>query len=96
MSANDELTKIKVELKKRQDTIIDMSDDYLVTARLCKTLLSALERSIKQEKVTYEEKKEMKQETEDLCQSIDLFEKNWRSLEGRLRGEEWKDGERVE
>ena len=69
----DQLIKIKEVLKNRQDEIITLDDRCYDVTRLCRSLLSALERNIKHQQMDYEARGVMKQETTDLLDSIDLM-----------------------
>tara|TARA_R110001592_G_scaffold97068_2_gene278162 strand:- start:515 stop:805 length:291 start_codon:yes stop_codon:yes gene_type:complete len=64
--------KVKKVLKDREVAILSIEKKLNRSNSLNRTLLSALERSIgSSDLLSYDERKAIKDETEDLCKSID-------------------------
>ena len=65
-------TKVKKVLKDREIAILSMEKKLNRSQSLNKTLLTALERSIGGDILSYDERQAIRQETDDLCKSIDI------------------------
>ena len=66
-------TKVKKVLKDREVAILSMEKKLNRSNSLSRTLLDALSRSIgASDLLSYDERKAIKTETDDLCKSIDI------------------------
>lgn len=64
-------TSVKQTLKNREELILKLNREHELISELCRNLLSSLSSSMRGNGMTYDEKKEIKGHTKDLCSRID-------------------------
>jgi len=64
-------TSVKLTLTNREELILKLNKENELISDLCRNLLSSLSSSMRSNGMTYDEKKEIRNHTKDLCSRLD-------------------------